>query len=189
MSSQASVYRRVTRREIHSPRSGLAITVGLVLLVLMIAVIVGCVFLMLNLPAAGAVTAFVGGASRLSPLARGVTIAAGIVAVILGAFFVVVALAPGRRARRKLEASRVVAVVDDKVVARTLAMRAARAAGVARDKATVVVGRRRATVRIVPTAGTVVDVDGVRDAVHTAGEPYGLRREPRVRLAERAEVG
>ena len=189
MTPQTTVYRRIVRRETHSSRAGAAITVSVILLLALIAAAIGCGYLIAHLPAAAGIAAFARDLAPLESTVRSLVVVAGIVALVLGVIAIVLAVAPGRKARRALTAGRVAAVVDDGVVARALAMQAARAAGVERRQAKVVVSRRRATVWITPTAGVGVDDAAVRDAVRRVGEAAGLDRDPRVSILERAVVG
>lgn len=189
MTSQVSVYRRVVRRETHSSRAGAAITVAVIIMLIAVAASVAAVYAIVHPPLwAGIQTGFQELAGFRSTV-RYVLLAVGIVGGLLGILLVILAVTPGGRPRRRVDSSRAAAVVDDKVIARMLAKKGAEAAGVSRGQVSVVVARRRAAVRITPTAGAGVDRSAVEDAALCAGAPYGLRRRPRVVVTEKAVVG
>lgn len=189
MSSQASVYRRIVRRETHSPRSGAAITVAVVIMLIAIAAGVAAVDMIVHPPVWAAMRTGFDEVAGLRSAVRYTALVSGIVAMLAGALLVVLAVRPGRRPRRRLDSSRAAVVADDKVIARALAKKAAEAAGISRSQIQVVTGRRHALVRVVPTAGVTVDRSTVTDALLRAGAPYGLTGSPRVVVTEKAVVG
>ncbi len=189
MSSQASVYRRVVRRETHSPRAGAAITVAVVVMLVAIAAGIAAVYVIVHPPVWVGVRAGFDELAGLRSAVRYTVLVSGVVAVLLGVLLVVLAVAPGRRPRRRLDSSRAAVVVDDKVIARSLARTAAHAARSARSQVEVVLGRRRASVRVSPTAGVSLDREAVAEAVAEAGTVYGITRRPRVVVSEKAVVG
>ena len=189
MSSQASVYRRIVRRELHSSRAGWAITTAVVLALLAAAAGVASVYLIAHEPVWVGVEAGFGGLAGLHGVLRYPVAAAGVAALAVGAILVAVAVTPGRRPRRVLQSARAAVVVDDKVVARALAKAAAAATGLPRDQVEVVMGRSRAKVTLASIAGVAVDRGAVARAVVGAGAPYGLRRAPRILVSPRAVVG
>jgi hypothetical protein len=160
-------YQRILRRETHSPRSVLAITVSVVIIVLCVYAGTEIVLGMLNHRALlvapqDALTAV----SGLGTAPTGVPITIGVLLMVLGLFLLVGALTPGRRARHQLPSRRAAVVVDDEVIASSLARQAAHAGNANPDNTVVSVSARRATVRIVPTSGTPVLRSAVADAVH-----------------------
>ncbi|CDJ99692.1 conserved exported hypothetical protein [Microbacterium sp. C448] len=82
---------------------------------------------------------------------------------VLGIWSIVLALAPGGRARRELSDERAVFVIDDDVMAGGISRAAALSTGVSRDQVTTTVGRRRAIVRVRPSAGFPVNADSATD--------------------------
>jgi hypothetical protein len=175
----ASVYRRVSRRETHSPRSLLAIVLAVVLILVFAWVGTEIVLALVGAPALLVSPASMFGAV-LDPSAApaGALAAGGIVAALIGIVFIVAAVAPGRRARHLLAAGRAATVVDNEVIASALARHASLAADVDPDNARVSVSHRRAVVHLTPTSGVPVDHAGVTDVVTRQLESYGLR--PRV---------
>ncbi|MFF2050563.1 DUF6286 domain-containing protein [Leifsonia sp. NPDC058194] len=157
---------RIVRRETHSPRSTAAVIVALCLAVVIAWVATEGVLSLLGLPALllsprGMLTSVAGAPDASAASVIAVAVAAGLVGVVLLA----IALLPGRRARRPLHAEHAIVVADDTMLASALARTAARTAAVSADAVSVSLGRRTATVRIVPVSGTRVDRDAVRGAV------------------------
>lgn len=161
--------RRVLRRETHSPRSGLAITVALL-------VIVGCGYLAAEIvlqllgqsPLLIAPTDAVRAAASPADDLLGIIVPIGIGGVVLGLLLVLAALLPGHRSRHSLSAERLAVVIDDEVIASALARSAATAAGLALDAVRVTVGRRRADIGLTPTSGVQVDAARVAGAAAAA---------------------
>lgn len=189
MSSRASVYRRIVRRETHSPRAVASIVVAVIIMVVAIAVGTAVMYAILHPPVWAAMKVWFDDVAEVASTVRHLMLTAGIVAVLLGVLSLVLALAPGRRRRRRLDSSRSAIVVDDKVIARALATKAADAARLSRSQVSVLVGRRRATVRVTPTAGIAVDRSEVAKVIARAGAGYGLSRQPHVAVSDRAVVG
>jgi hypothetical protein len=190
--STASVRRRVTRRELHSPRSTAAIVVAVLLVVALAWVGTEIVIALLGLPALLVAPAdMFTSAVNLPEAPAGIVVAAGAVAVVLGLVLVVLGLAPGRRPRHVLETERAATVVDNEVVASALARHASLAADVDPDHTTVSVSKRVAVVDLVPTSGVPVDRADVTEAVDRELAGYGLRQKvsSRVRVRENGKVG
>jgi hypothetical protein len=159
-------YRRVLRRETHSPRSVLAITVSVVVIVLCAYVGTEIILAMLNRAALlAAPQDMLTALSTLGTAPLAVPITVGVILMILGLLLIIAALTPGRRARHQLAASRAAVVVDNEVIASALARHAAYAANTNPDNVIVSVSARRATVRLTPTSGIPVQPDAVSDAV------------------------
>lgn len=172
---------RIVRRETHSPRSTAAVVTAAVLLLMIAWVATEAVLSLLELPPLlvsprsmlTAVTALPD-----APVALQLGIAA--LAALIGVVLLCLAALPGRRARRRLAAANAIVVADDDMVASALARVAARTAGVAADAVSVSLGRRAATVRIVPVSGSRVDREAVRSAVVDAFGLAGPDRPIRV---------
>ncbi|WEO77426.1 BON domain-containing protein [Cryobacterium sp. SO2] len=156
--STRSTYKRLLRRETHSPRSVVAIGLASV-------IIAGCLYSgtelvleLLNRPALlAAPTDVVRYVSQVNDIAPAALLALGIIVAIAGAALVLVAVLPGRRARREVASDRAAVVVDDEVIAASLERRAAVAGNVAPENIDVTVSRHRATVQITPESGTAPD--------------------------------
>ena len=149
-----STYKRLLRRETHSPRTVAAVSLASV-------IIAGCLYggaeLVLELldrPALlVAPTDAVAYVSQVNRLAPAILLTAGILAGLAGIALVLVALLPGRRARHEGDSDRAAVVVDDDVIAASLERRASVAAHVAPDNVDVTVSERSATVRLTPESG------------------------------------
>ncbi|MFB2557390.1 hypothetical protein [Herbiconiux liangxiaofengii] len=190
--ASSSLGRRITRRELHSPRSAAAITVAVLLVIALAWVGTEIVIALLGLPALLVAPADMFAAlTNLPEAPAAIVVAVGAVAVVLGLVLIVLALAPGRRPRHVLESERAATVVDNEVVASAIARHASLAADVDPDHTTVAVSKRSAVVDLVPTSGVAVDRSAVAQAVDRQIESYGLRGRltGRVRVSERGRVG
>lgn len=159
-------YARLVRRETRASRSGSAIAVLVVLAL---------------------VAAWIGTEAVLAALARpallvspldvlpaletaldreaGLVLAAGVASAVVGVVLLALGLTAGHRGRHELADERVAAVVDDTVVAASLA-RTARVAGrLGESQVTVWVSRRQARVDLTPASGVTVDEQAVLGAV------------------------
>jgi Family of unknown function (DUF6286) len=185
-------YRRVLRREMHSPRSVLAIAVSVVVILLCAFVGAEIILGMLNqraLLAAPEDMLAALGALGSAPVALPIGI--GVILMIIGLLLVIAALTPGRRARHQLVATRAAVVADNEVIASALARHAARAANVHPDNTLVSVSARRAIVRLTPTSGTPVQRDAAADAVREQLAAFELATPVRgsVLIASSGKVG
>lgn len=127
---------------------------------------------------------------------RLVALPAGIPPLLLGAIGAVLAMAglvfllngilPGRRARHLMGVGRNAAgpavVVDDEVIASSLARRARLAANVTPEQVMVVVSRRQVVVNVRPTSGVPVNQDAVLAAVRSEVDAMALDPLPEVRV-------
>ncbi|NIJ05009.1 DUF6286 domain-containing protein [Frigoribacterium faeni] len=191
--STSTTYRRILRRETHSSRSGIAVTLA-VLLVLVFAwigtesVLAAVGTAPLLVAPADAASAVLGAAG--APV--GTLTAIGIVVAIVGLVLIVVSLAPGRRGRRAAGADRTAAVVDDRVIARSLARTASFAGDVHPDRVSVSVGKKVALVEIDPVSGRTADLRSIEEAVRDeiSGYDYTPALRPRVKLStKKGKVG
>jgi hypothetical protein len=192
MSNQSSLYRRISRRETHSPRSTLAIVVAVI-------AIVACVLvgteIVLALASQPPLLASPRSAADFLVDVPGYPVATvigvGAIVALLGLALVISALAPGRTARHELLTERSAAIVDNEVIASALARHAARAGNVDPDSVRVSVSHREAVVRVTPTSGLPVDGASVVAAVDEQLHGYSLRRSIRSKIivAESGKVG
>jgi hypothetical protein len=111
----------------------------------------------------------------ISPLLLG---AIGAVLAMVGLFFLLSGVLPGRRARHLVggNAGGPAVVVDDEVIASSLARRARLAANVTPEQVMVVVSQRQVVVNVRPTSGIPVDQGAVLAAVHS--ELDGMELDP-----------
>ena len=106
----------------------------------------------------------------------------GAVIAMVGLFFFLNAVLPGRRARHLLPDRRAAVVVDDEVIAAALARRARLAANVTQEQVMVVVSRNRVMVNVRPTSGVPLRPDAVLDAVRRELQEMGPWPMPEVRI-------
>jgi hypothetical protein len=106
----------------------------------------------------------------------------GAVIAMVGLFFFLKAVVPGRRARHLLPDRRAAVVVDDEVIAAALARRARLAANVTQEQVMVVVSRNRVMVNVRPTSGMPLRPDAVLDAVRHELQDMGPWPMPEVRI-------
>ncbi|MCF3139724.1 DUF6286 domain-containing protein [Paenarthrobacter sp. AR 02] len=184
---------RILRRETHSSRAGAA-TIAAVL------VIVLCVYALLEsgvravgqppwlIDPSTAAERAIALPEGISPLLLG---ASGAVIAMVGLFFLLHAVLPGRRARHLLRDPRTAVVVDDEVLASALARRARTAANVTQEQVMVVVSRQLVVVNVRPTSGSRVSEEAVRSAVQAELEEMSPVPMPsvRVNLASSGVIG
>jgi hypothetical protein len=162
-------------------------------------VILGCVYLgveivigMLGRPALlASPTGMIDAVTELGSTPPAVPVAVGIVLLVVGAIIIIASLAPGRRARHQMVADRAGVVVDNEVVASSLARTASHAGAVDPDETSVSVAKRRAFVRLIPTTGSPVRRDDIESAVE--GHLEQLQLQPAVTavvsVAARGRIG
>ncbi len=125
-------------------------------------------------------------AEQIAALPRGVPPlllgALGAVLVMVGLFFFLNAVLPGRRARHLLQDRRAAVVVDDEVIASALARRARLAANVTQEQVMVVVSQSRVFVNVRPTSGIPLSPDRLQAAVLAELEEMGPSPMPEVRV-------
>ncbi|PPG37965.1 DUF6286 domain-containing protein [Pseudoclavibacter sp. RFBA6] len=192
MSTNTSLYSRLSRRETHSPRSALAITLAVLLILVAAWIGTEIVLSLLALPALLVAPAdmFSSALGVLEQPAQYVGIA-GVVVAIIGLVLLIAGLAPGRRARHTLTSARTATVADNAVIASALARHAAHAGNVSPDNVTVSVSHRRADVHLTPASGLPVDAAAITAAVNQQLQQYELtpRVTAKVRVAENGKVG
>ncbi|RPF20887.1 hypothetical protein [Myceligenerans xiligouense] len=187
MTGQDAVYRRVLRRETHSPRTQAAVTVATVLIVLLVAAVAAGGWWLADPGARGDLAERAGTLSSFARRPTALTVG-GTVAVLAAVTLLALAILPGRRARRGRVAGRVALVVDDGVLADAVADAVALRCGVARTQVSATVGRRVATVRVTPTSGLPVDRGAAVDAAAATLDAVGFPVTPKVLVAQRGVV-
>jgi hypothetical protein len=122
------------------------------------------------------------------PLLLGVI---GAVLIMLGLFFFLNAVLPGRRARHLLWDRRAAVVVDDEVIASALARRVRLAANVSQEQVMVIVSKQRVDVNVRPTSGIPLDEGSVMAAVQDELRDMGPSPMPdvRIRVASAGVIG
>jgi len=181
--SVAALYARISRRELHSSRS--TVSIGLAIVVIAVCGWLGTeiVLRLIDQPAILAAPADLarGAASAATaPLSLMATLIGS--GALVGITLMIIAVAPGRRARHQIDSERAATVVDDEVIASALAGHAARAGGINPDNTRVSISRQLATVRLVPTSGQAVHRDTVLGAVSEQLDGLNLRPALRTRV-------
>ncbi|WP_396599332.1 hypothetical protein [Frigoribacterium sp. R86507] len=190
--STASLYKRIVRRETHSSRAGIAITLAVLLIVALAWIGTEAVLAAVGTaPLLLAPTDLVGSTLDAASAPVGVLTAVAVVVALIGLVLIVVSLAPGRRGRRGGKAERTVAVVDDRVIARSLARTASYAGDVDPSQVSVSVGKRSALIEVTRTSGRQTDVRSIDEAVRDELDAYDFSPALRhkVKLSEKGTVG
>ena len=189
--STGALYPRLVRREITSSRSTSAIVLAVLLILVFAWLGTEAVLAALGQPALlvapqDGAAAVLGAAS--APVA--LIVAGGAVAAVIGLVLIVVSFSPGRRGRRRAVADRTAAVIDDRVIAQSIARTAAYAGDVDPDQVSVSIGHRTAGVTVGRTSGRSLDVGSIRAAVDAelAGYDISPTLTARVRLSEKGTV-
>lgn len=188
------LYRRVLRRELHSSRSGSTIVV-LVLLTLAVGYVgVEAVYAALGRPALlfspvdvlATLTSSVDGGGT-----SGLVLGAGVVAAIVGLVLIGLAVTAGRRGRHTIDDDRVAVVVDDRVIASSLARTARTSGRLSEQQVSAWVSRRRAQIDLTPSSGLAVDDGAVEAASRAELESVAYRPalSARVRTTDQGRLG
>lgn len=188
------LYRRVLRRELHSSRSGSTIVV-LVLLTLAVGYVgVEAVHAALGRPALlfspvdvlATLTSSVDGGGT-----SGLVLGAGVVAAIVGLVLIGLAVTAGRRGRHTIDDDRVAVVVDDRVIASSLARTARTSGRLSEQQVSAWVSRRRAQIDLTPSSGLAVDDGAVEAASRAELESVAYRPalSARVRTTDQGRLG
>lgn len=159
-------YRRILRREMHSPRSVLAIAVAVAVILICLYFGAEIILMMLNRRALlASPQTMLSTLSTLGSAPTAVPLTIGVLLMLIGILLLIGALTPGRRARHQLPSNRAAVVVDNEVIASALARRAAHVGNANPDNTVVSVSAHHATVHLTPTSGTPVQSEAVKDAV------------------------
>ena len=180
---------RILRRETHSTRAVVATVAAVVVMVLAAYGLLEAAVHAIGEPpwlidpqvAAQRIVALPEG---IPPLLLG---AIGAVLAMVGLIFFLNGVLPGRRARHLLAPSGrggdgPAVVVDDEVIASSLARRARLAANVTPEQVMVVVSQRQVVVNVWPTSGVPVKEESVLAAVQDELNGMGLDPAPGVRI-------
>lgn len=117
--------------------------------------------------------------------------AVGALIFLLGLFFFFSGVLPGRRSRHVIPNSRAAVVVDNEVIASSLARRARTEAGVTPEQVVVSVSRRLVEVNVRPTSGIPVHEAAIAEAVEDELRRTSVEPMPdvRVKLAPVGVIG
>lgn len=187
-----SIYRRILRRETHSSRSGAAIVVLIVLVLVAAYVGVEAVYAALGMRALlfsplDVLSTLLSAASSQG----GLLIAVGIVTAVVGVILVIIGVTSGRRGRHTIDDSRVAVVVDDQVIAAALSRSARTAAGLAPGQVTTWVARRSARITVTPASGVRADEETVLAAARAelSATAYQPPVTPEVKITSTGRLG
>lgn len=174
MSSPA--FRRVLRRESHSPRTVAMVVAGVLLIVALGYIAAEIVLDLLSRPAlllspASAAEWIIG----LPTAQPGWLVALGaLLLAVLGFVFVFLSLAPGRLPKHQMRCGERAVLVDNGVVAAALAQHISDETGISRDDITVGVAHRTVDVTLHPGIGVPVDQAPLKDLVMSELDRYQL---------------
>lgn len=189
--------RRVVYRETHSPRAVVSVVAAALVLVLAAYGVLESGVHAVGQPAwliepQVAAQRIVDLPAGTSPL---LLAAIGGVLAMVGLIFLLSGILPGKRARHLLAGGREeglpAVVVDDEVIASSLARRARLAANVTPEQVMVIVSQRQVLVNVRPTSGVPVDPDRVLEAVRDELDQMLLEPAPvpRVNVTPSGVIG
>ncbi|MGH3691222.1 MAG: DUF6286 domain-containing protein [Microbacterium sp.] len=168
--------RRVVRRESHSPRT-VAMFVAVILLILALVYVgIEIVLSLLAQPAlllgpADAAAWLIGLPSATPP---GLVVTGGAVVALIGLIFVILAIAPGRLPKHQMTWNDRAVLVDNGVLAASLAQHLSAETGLARNQITVGVAHRSVDVTVRPSAGEPIEESRVRSVAEAELATYRL---------------
>lgn len=180
----SAVLKRVVRRETHSPRT--VSTVIVLALVVVAAIYVG-VEIVLHLLGVGPFLVAPGAAltwlQELPDQHQGLVVAGGLLVAVAGVVLVWFALGAGRRPKHELGSSSYAVLVDNGVIASSVAERVRRELDLSKGAVVVGVGHRSADITVRPEPGQPVDRRHVRAVAES--ELAGYELSPRVKVRAR----
>jgi hypothetical protein len=176
--------RKVVYRETHSSRAAVAVVVAVLVMGLAGYGLLESAVHAIGQPAwliepQVAAERIVALPTGIPPLLLG---ASGAVIAMVGLFFLLNAVLPGRRARHVLNGGSTAVVVDDEVIASALARSARLAANVTPEQVTVVVSQRLVIVNVRPTSGVPASETAVLAAVQDELMEMSLVPTPEVQV-------
>lgn len=182
MTSEQAAYRRVLRRETHPSRTAPAVMAASVAIVVLLALVIGAVWGLVDQSIGRAVSAWLDQAVP-AVSRQGLLVVGGIVGMLLALVLLALAVLPGRRARRARTTERLAVLVDDGVLADAVADAVALRCGIDRRQVSTTLGRSRVLVRITPTSGIRVDEAIAAEAASETVSALGFTVTPRVLVA------
>lgn len=170
--------RRVVRRETHSPRTVITVIVAVLVALALIYIGVEIVLAQTGAPALLVSPADAWQWLTQLPNAQpsGAVMAGAIVVALVGLVLVWLGVAPGRLSKQELTGGTGVVVVDNGVIAASLAQRISEESGLARDKVTVGVGHRSVDVTVRPAPGEPLEASEIKSLASAELADYGLAR-------------
>ena len=186
-------YARIVRRETHSPRTVTTIVLAVVIALACVYAGTELVLRMLGQPpllvTPEAALDWVASLPTLQSLSA--ISAGGIVLALIGLLLMLHAIRSGRLARHQMVHEGRAVIVDNGVLASSIARTVALVAGIPQSQALVSVSHRRVIVDVTPTSGIPVDEAEIRAAVADEIASYDLRPPVRhtVRINTTGAVG
>lgn len=186
-------YARIIRRETHSPRTVTTIVLAVVIALACVYAGTELVLRMLGQPpllvTPEAALDWLAALPTLQPLSA--ISAGGIVLALIGLLLMLHAIRSGRLARHQMVHEGRAVIVDNGVLASSIARTVALVAGIPQGQALVSVSHRRVIVDVTPTSGIPVNEAEIRDAVADEIASYDLRPPVRhtVRINTTGAVG
>lgn len=179
-----SPLRRVVRRETHSPRT-VAMFVAVILLMLLLAYVAVEIILSLAAQPAllvgpGAGVAWLVALPGSEPVPA--VIAGGVVLGLLGLVFVVLAITPGRLSKQEMRWGERAVVVDNGVIAASLAQHVSAETGLLRQDVHVGVAHRTIDITVRPGSGIPLDASEVKAIADAEVATYQLARPVTTRV-------
>lgn len=188
----STVFNRIVRREMHSPRT--VATVLVLIIVALFAIYVGIeITLHLSgidplLVTPGAALIWLTGLPAAEPAA--LIVAGAALAAVVGFVLIWLALTPGRRAKHHMRGFSHAIVADNGVIASSIAEHVRRELDLSKGAVVVGIGHRSADVSVRPEPGQVVEKDHVRAVAESELARYELspRVKARARVLHAADV-
>jgi hypothetical protein len=176
-------YSRIARRETHSPRSVLAISLAVILI---LAAAYAVVEIILSIAGQKPLLVTPGNAAKgldgANTLPIWILIVAGIILALIGLWLIISSFNSGRRARHLIQTDRAVTVIDNEVIASALARHASYAANTDPDNTRVSVTHSRAVVEMTPATGRDVDRGRIQEAVDEQLAAYDVTPKLRSKI-------
>ena len=191
MSAPSAIYRRIRRRETHSPRSTVAMTLAIIIIAICSYAATEIMLSILSRRPLLITLPHLADALVTLPEQPGLVVAGlGMVTALIGLILIGAALSPGRQGRHTLASTNTAAIVDDEAIASALARHAASAGNLHPDNVRVTISRRQAIVRVTPVSGLLVDRAAIAAAVETQLRAYSLDNPLRTHIVfrDRAKV-
>jgi Family of unknown function (DUF6286) len=184
-------FRRIVRRETHSPRTVAMIIAAVLAIIALLYIGVEIMLWLLAQPALlvgpGAMVSWIVGLPGSQPV--GLVILGGVVLAVAGLIFLFLGLAPGRLPKHRMSGDERAVVVDNGVIASSLAQRISEETGIPRTDVTVGVSHRAVDVTVRSGFGDAYDAAPIEQVVIAELERYALipSVKPRVRVTSHAE--
>ncbi|WP_295011773.1 hypothetical protein [uncultured Microbacterium sp.] len=180
--------RTMLRHELVASRTAPAVLVATIVLIVVVGAVVLAVWARFD---AGLASAIGGIADRTIPVLDqpAARIALAVVLALVGLGLLLLAVVPGRRARRGQLRQGFAVVMDDGIVADALAGAVSSRCALPPEHVSVVLGRRRARVHLRPVSGVALDREAAADAAETAARALRVELSAVVSVSERGSVG